>query len=79
MNLIWGVCPFLARFYKHVDEMLCDSAEFLYKRGLVNEKDIIILTAGEPVSVSGSTNMMEIREIKSLLDQKKSFLDKKRK
>jgi pyruvate kinase len=79
MNLIWGVRPFLAKFYKHVDEMLCDSAEFLFKKGLVNEKDIIILTAGEPVSVSGSTNMMEIREIKSLLEQKKSFLDKKRK
>ena len=79
MNLVWGVKPFLANFYKHVDEMLCNSAEFLYKKGLVNEKDIIILTAGEPVSVSGSTNMMEIRKIKSLLDQKKSFLDKKRK
>lgn len=79
MNLIWGVRPFIAKFYRHVDEMLCDSAEFLYKRGLVNEKDIIILTAGEPVSVSGSTNMMEIREIESLLNQKKSFLDKKRK
>ncbi len=79
MNLIWGVRPFLARFYKHVDDMLCDSAEFLYKKGLVNEKDIVILSAGEPVSVSGSTNMMEIRKIKSLLEQKKTFLGKKKK
>jgi pyruvate kinase len=79
MNLIWGVRPFLTRFYKHVDDMLCDSAEFLYKKGLVKVEDIVILTAGEPVSVSGSTNMMEIREIKSLLEQKKTFLGKKRK
>jgi len=78
MNLIWGVRPFLARFYKHVDDMLCDSAEFLYKKGLVNEKDIVILSAGEPVSVSGSTNMMEIRKIRSLLEQKKTFLGKKK-
>jgi pyruvate kinase len=79
MNLIRGVRPFLAKFYKHVDDMLCDSAEFLYKNRLVNKEDIVILTAGEPVAVSGSTNMMEVRKIKSLLDQKKSFLDKKRK
>jgi pyruvate kinase len=79
MNLIWGVKPFMAKFYKHVDVMLCDSAEFLYNNKLVKENDIVILTAGEPVSVSGSTNMMEIRRIKSLLNQKKSFLGKKRK
>jgi len=79
MNLIWGVRPFLAKFYKHVDVMLCDSAEFLYKKGLVNEKDVVILSAGEPVSVSGSTNMMEIRRVKSLLEQKKTFLGKKKK
>jgi pyruvate kinase len=79
MNLIWGVKPFFSKFYKHVDGMLCDSAEFLYKKGLVNEKDIIILSAGEPVSIPGSTNMMEIRTIKSLLDQRKTFLGKKRK
>jgi len=79
MNLIWGVRPFLTKFYKHVDDMLCDSAEFLYKKGLVNEKDIVILSAGEPVSVSGSTNMMEIRRVKSLLEQKKTFLGKKKK
>ncbi len=79
MNLVWGVRPFIAKFYKHVDDMLCDSAEFLYKKGFVKGEDIVILTAGEPVSVSGSTNMMEIRTIKSLLEQKKSFLGKKRK
>jgi pyruvate kinase len=79
MNLIWGVRPFLAKFYKHVDDMLCDSAGFLYKNGFVKGEDIVILTAGEPVAVSGSTNMMEIRTIKSLLDQKKTFLGKKRK
>ncbi len=79
MNLIRGVRPFLAKFYKHVDDMLCDSAEFLYDKRLVRVDDIVILTAGEPVSVSGSTNMMEIRKIKSLLEQKKIFLGTKRK
>jgi pyruvate kinase len=79
MNLIWGVRPFLTKFYKHVDDMLCDSAEFLYKKRLVNKEDVVILTAGEPVAVSGSTNMMEVRKIKSLLEQRKGSLGKKRK
>jgi pyruvate kinase len=78
MNLIWGVRPFLAKLYKHVDDMLCNSAEFLYKKGLVKGKDILILTAGEPVAVSGSTNMMEVRKVKSLLDQRKNSLGTKR-
>jgi hypothetical protein len=51
----------------------------LYKKRLVNKEDIVILTAGEPVAVSGSTNMMEIRKVKSLLEQRKSSLGKKRK
>jgi pyruvate kinase len=79
MNLIWGIRPFFTKFYKHVDGMLCDSAAFLYKEGLVNEKDILILSAGEPVAIPGSTNMMEIRSVKSLLDQRKTYLGKKSK
>jgi pyruvate kinase len=78
MNLVWGVRPFMAKSHRHVDDMLCDSAEFLYKKGFVDKKDVVILTAGEPVAVSGSTNMMEIRKIKSLLDQKKTLVGKKK-
>ncbi len=78
MNLIRGVTPFITNFHRHVDEMLCDSAEFLYDKGLVKKKDVVILTAGEPVSVSGSTNLMEIRKIKSLLDQKRTLGGKKK-
>jgi pyruvate kinase len=73
MNLIWGVKPLLSKFYKHVDDMICDSAEFLYKKGFVDKEDVVILTAGEPISIPGSTNMMEIRTIRSLLEQKRSL------
>ncbi|MEO0293991.1 MAG: pyruvate kinase [candidate division WOR-3 bacterium] len=73
LNLIWGVTPFLGEFHNHVDEMICSSADFLYKKKLVDKDDIVILTAGEPVAIPGTTNMLEIRSIGSLLEQRKTL------
>ncbi|MCK4226758.1 hypothetical protein KAX29_07690, partial [candidate division WOR-3 bacterium] len=73
LNLVWGVQSFLTEFPPHVDEMICNSAEFLYKKGLVSKKDSLILTAGVPAPISGITNMMEIRTVASLLEEKKKI------
>ncbi len=67
MRLIWGVRAFLMEFPLHADEMIRNSARFLYRKRLVKKKDILILAAGVPAPVSGITNMMEIRTVKSLL------------
>ncbi|MFW6196516.1 MAG: pyruvate kinase [Thermoplasmatota archaeon] len=77
LNLVWGVTSFYMEFPEHVDEMTEKSAKFLYKNGYVNKDDRIILTAGVPAPVEGITNMMEIRTVKSLLEERRNKRRKK--
>ncbi|MGM0510545.1 MAG: pyruvate kinase, partial [Thermoplasmatota archaeon] len=69
LNLVWGVRPFLIDFPEHVDEMIHNSAEFLFDNEMVEMDDTLILTAGVPQPVTGITNMMEIRTVRSLLEE----------
>ena len=71
LNLVWGVTSFYMEFPEHVDEMTAKSAKFLFDNGYVEEDDRILLTAGVPAPVKGITNMMEIRTVKSLLEEKR--------
>lgn len=65
LNLVWGVKAYYMEFPEHVDEMLRSTTEFLYREGMVELDDVLILTAGVPQPVTGITNMMEIREVRS--------------
>lgn len=69
LNLVWGVRPLLIDFPEHVDEMIHNSAEFLFDKDMVDIDDTLILTAGVPQPVTGITNMMEIRTVRSLLEE----------
>ncbi len=69
LSLLWGVTAFHTEFPDHVDEMICNSGEFLYQKGIVEKDDTLLLTAGVPAPVTGITNMMEIRTVKSLLEE----------
>ncbi|MDY6770440.1 MAG: pyruvate kinase [Candidatus Nanohaloarchaea archaeon] len=73
LNLVWGVKALYTEFPDSVDEMIAGSASFLKERDLVDDSDILILSAGVPTSVSGTTNMMEIRTVKSLLQEKEDI------
>jgi len=68
LNLVWGVEPFYSSFSESVDEMIYGSVKTLYDKDIVTEKDSLVVTAGVPTAVSGTTNMMEIRNVGELLD-----------
>ncbi len=74
LSLVWGIKAFHCEFLEHVDETICESVNHLYQEALVEIEDTLILTAGVPALVSGVTNMMEIRTVKSLLEERKGIL-----
>lgn len=76
LGLVWGVEAHYTEFADHVDEMICRSAHHLHKDGKVEPDDILVLSAGVPTSVSGTTNMMEIRDVQSLLQEKEEIEQK---
>lgn len=60
LNLIWGIIPVHVNEFKSTDNMLVQSSAILKQRGFLKEGEIFILTAGVPVGISGSTNMLKI-------------------
>ncbi|MBS3816683.1 MAG: pyruvate kinase [Candidatus Thermoplasmatota archaeon] len=72
LSLVWGVKAYHSEFPEHVDEMVCGTAERLFQMDEVEEDDQLLITAGVPAPVTGITNMMQIRKVESLLEEKKS-------
>ena len=43
-----------------VDELLSAATEFLLNKGMAQEGETVVFTAGVPVGVSGGTNMIKV-------------------
>lgn len=63
MNMSWGVIPIIIGEKKSTDELFCAAVEAAESHGLVQDGDIVTITAGVPIGVSGSTNMLKVAKI----------------
>ncbi len=73
MSLYWGVKPVVLRPKKTTDDMIAGVEQIMLKKKLAKEHDVIVITAGVPIGVAGSTNMMKIHrvgEVKGLESKK---------
>ncbi len=60
LGLSWGVYPIFTTFQYTEEDLITNTIDELRKANLVIEGDIIILTAGIPESVSGTTNSLKV-------------------
>lgn len=67
LSLIWGVHPVLSELSENTDEVIDRSISAGIKKDLVHEGDLIIITAGLPVGVSGTTNLLKVHTIGDIL------------
>ena len=63
LSLSWGVEPLLIEKEETADELFESAAKAAAKAGLVKKGDIVVITAGVPLGVSGNTNMIRVVEI----------------
>ncbi len=63
MNMSWGVMPLIIGEMKSTDELFSAAVEAAESHGLVQDGDIVAITAGVPIGVSGSTNMLKVAKI----------------
>ena len=64
MSLFWGVVPVQIKTFNTTDEMIVGSEKILLSNKMMKKDQTYILTAGIPIGVSGSTNMIQIQKIK---------------
>ena len=67
LALSWGVTPILMPYAENTDEMIAFSVEATKEYGMVEDGDIVIVTAGVPAGVSGTTNIMKVHLVGSCL------------
>jgi pyruvate kinase len=60
MALYWGVTPLLMPYASNTDELIDFAVRAAEERHLVKQGDLVVVTAGVPVGVSGTTNMIKV-------------------
>jgi pyruvate kinase len=63
LSLVWGVSAYRMERLDDQQEFFRDVIRHCMRLDLVKEGDIIVLTAGVPLGISGNTNMLRIHEI----------------
>ncbi len=63
LQLVWGVYALAIKKPRNTDEMMEEAVEAAEKKGLVKRKDLVVLTAGIPLTVSGNTNLMKVHVV----------------
>lgn len=60
MNLSWGVHPLMCEEKDNTDELFAHAVDVAKKNGYVENGDIVAITAGIPLGISGTTNMVKV-------------------
>jgi pyruvate kinase len=63
LNLSWGVYPVLGPAWKDTDEMLERSKRMPKELGMVSKGEKIIVIAGVPISIPGTTNLIKVEVV----------------
>jgi pyruvate kinase len=63
MSLYWGVTPIILKTKRTTDNMIASVERAMHFGRLVKKHDLIVITAGVPIGVAGSTNMMKIHHV----------------
>lgn len=67
LNLSWGVIPVLIEEKESTDELFETAVNAAQKKGIVKQGDITVITAGVPLGVSGTTNMLKVQMVGHIL------------
>ncbi|MFD6425579.1 pyruvate kinase [Streptomyces sp. NPDC060198] len=63
LNLTWGVETFLGPHVESTDAMVAQVDEELLRIGRCEKGDVIVITAGSPPGVAGSTNLVRVHHV----------------
>lgn len=63
LALSWGVDPVLVAQATHTDQMVLQVDTALLESGRAREGDLVMIVAGSPPGISGSTNAMRVHQV----------------
>ncbi|MDF2568116.1 MAG: pyruvate kinase [Oscillospiraceae bacterium] len=60
LNLSWGVIPLLIDEENKTDDLFEHAVDSSVKAGHINDGELVVITAGVPLGISGTTNLMKV-------------------
>ena len=69
LALTWGVFPVMCRPTNSTDEMFSAAIEASLQSQYIENGDLVLITAGVPVGVSGSTNLLRVHTVGEIVLQ----------
>jgi pyruvate kinase len=63
LSLVWGVFPLLTGHSNNYDDLLAQARGQILDRGLASPGDRVVVTAGVPFDVPGTTNLLKIETL----------------
>lgn len=68
LSLSWGVIPLMAEErMTSTDDLIHHAVQKACEAGLLNNGDLVVITAGVPLGVSGTTNLMKVHIVGDVL------------
>jgi pyruvate kinase len=69
LALSWGVETFLGDFVEHTDEMVMQVDKGLLEIGRCQEGDLVVIVAGSPPGIPGSTNALRVHRMGDAINE----------
>lgn len=69
LTVVWGVSSFVVDHVNSTDALFNTATEVALDNGFAKEGDLIVITAGVPIGESGTTNLMKIQQIGTLISK----------
>ncbi|MBE3589928.1 MAG: pyruvate kinase [Firmicutes bacterium] len=63
LTLVWGVEPYPMEVARGTDDLLERAVRAVQARGAVRDGDLVVITAGLPAGVRGTTNLMKVHTV----------------
>lgn len=60
LNLSWGVTPLLIEEKEDTDELFEHAVDITLENGLISQGELVVITAGVPLGISGTTNLIKV-------------------
>jgi len=67
LNLQWGVAPLVGLPIATTDDLIDGSVQRALSAGLIRNGDLVVITAGIPVGVPGTTNVLKVHVVGDVL------------
>ncbi|MEW6182046.1 MAG: pyruvate kinase [Bacillota bacterium] len=67
LTVVWGVLPLLVRRIENTDQMISEAVAAAVGARYVNAGDLVVITAGVPVGVHGTTNLLKVHTVGDIL------------